>query len=50
MEQLIEDVQAALDQMNRNLSEIAQHNKRQTAILEQMARKLGVNLTDSNQD
>lgn len=49
MQEMIDDLRAALDQMNRSLSEIAQQNKRQTDVLEQVAKKLGVNLTDDSQ-
>ena len=42
MQELIDDLRAALDQMNRSLSDIAEQNKRQTEILEKMAQKLGV--------
>ncbi len=44
MQELIDDLRAALDQMNRNLSEIAEHNQRQTEVLEKMAQKLGVKI------
>lgn len=44
MQELIDDLRAALDQMNRNLSEIAKQNQRQTEVLEKMAQKLGVKI------
>lgn len=44
MQEMIDDLRAALDQMNRSLSDIAEQNKRQTELLEKMAKKLGVNV------
>lgn len=42
MQDAIDDLRAALDQMNRSLTEIAEQNKRQTELLEKMAIKVGV--------
>lgn len=42
MQDMIDDLRAALDQMNRSLTEIAEQNKRQTELLEKTAQKLGV--------
>lgn len=44
MQDMIDDLRAALDQMNRSLSEIAEQNKRQTELLEKMGKKLGVKI------
>ncbi len=44
MQDMIDDLRAALDQMNRSLSEIAEQNKRQTKLLEKMGKKLGVKI------
>lgn len=44
MQDLIDDLRSALDQMNRSLKEISEQNQRQTKLLEQIAQKAGVKL------
>lgn len=42
MQDLIDDLRSALDQMNRSLKEISEQNQRQTKLLEQIAQNAGV--------
>ncbi len=40
MQELIDDLRAALDQMNRSLSEIAKQNEEQTELLKKLLDEL----------
>lgn len=41
MQELADDLRAALDQVNHNLAEIVEQNEKQTELLKQIAAKLG---------
>ncbi len=49
MQELIDDLRSALDQMNRSLKEISEQNQRQTKLLEQIAQKAGVRIVDNDE-